>query len=147
MNDLIGAGAILEAGEQSTATPAALHALVRAADRPAVAAIDLDGGTLETLRRLLVVIAGWDARRFERDVVASLRARGEVSLADVFIAAARATGSDAVDVFAPWTPDDVTVASLARSGIAVRVHPPAAVVRAALTAGQRHWRWGTAPAA
>ncbi len=150
MDEFIGAGAILEAGEKATVTPAALHlAMEHGAEPIAATALDLDGAASTGPRRLVFALAGWDVGRFEREVMAPLKARGSASLADVLAAVAQAAASEAVDLFAPWTPDDATVRELRQSGVTVRLHHPSAVARGALTAGQRHWRWSFdyAPAA
>ena len=146
---IIGAGAVLRTGSQSSITPAALHAQVDpalAATARAVA-IDFEGTSAQAMRRLLLVAAGWNAREFRDGVTERLLERGDCSLADVLEMLAGATGVDEIHLFAHWIPDDSTCEALEAAGVAVVVHPIEAIDQAALIAEQRHVRWNSGRAA
>jgi hypothetical protein len=149
MEYMIGAGAILETGEAAKVTAAMLHARVDAMLVRSVkaAAIDFDGNSPDALRRLLVLVPGWNAGRFRSHVTHPLIERGACSLADVLSMLAGAAHTPEVHLFAHWMPDDVTCAALAQRGIGLVVHPLEAIETAAVVAGQRHTRWKAARAA
>lgn len=149
MDYIIGAGAILQAGQNGTISPATLHAAVDPAlgAGVAVAAIDFESSSPERLQRLVVALAGWDAARFAREVSAPLLARAECSLAGVLQQLADAAGTRRVDLFANWLPGESTVTALVQAGIELVAHPLEAIQAASLVAGTRCTRWRGAPAA
>jgi hypothetical protein len=143
MDYIIGAGAILEAGESGGITPATLHANVEAAlaQRVRAAAVDFEGCSAESMRRLLIVAQGWNGGRFRRAVTDKLRARRDCSLADVLETLACQAETNEVHVFAHWLADEATCAALSRAGIALISHPLESISAASLVAGQRLHRW------
>lgn len=146
---MIGAGAILESGESAKVTAAMLHARVdpMLARSVTAAAVDFDGNTADALRRLLVLVPGWNAGKFRSLVTQPLIERGTCSLADVLVTLAAAAQTRQVHLFAHWLPEAGTYAALAGGGIELVVHPLEAIESAALVAGQRHTRWKAARAA
>lgn len=146
---MIGAGAILETGDAAKVTAAMLHARVdpMLARSVKAAAVDFDGNCPEALRRLLVLVPGWDAGRFRSRVTSALIERGTCSLADVLSMLAAAAQTPEIHLFAHWLPDDATYATLAKLGIGLVVHPLEAIESAAVVAGQRHTRWKASRAA
>ena len=149
MEYMIGAGAILETGEAAKVTPAMLHARVDPALARSVraAAIDFEGSSSESLRRLLVLVPGWNAGQFRSAVSDRLIERGACSLGDVLSLVAQAAQTAEFHLFAHWLPDDATIRKLADLGIALIAHPLEAIESAALVAGQRHTRWKAVRAA
>jgi hypothetical protein len=149
MDYIIGAGAILEAGESGSITPAALHAQVddALAQRVRVAAVDFEGTGMDRVQRLVVVGQGWNAARFRTGVGERLRERRTCTLADVLATLACEAQADEVHLFAHWLPDEATCAALAQNGIALVTHPLESIRAASLVAGQRCRRWGAVPAA
>lgn len=149
MEYMIGAGAILETGEAAKVTSAMLHARVdpMLARSVKAAAVDFDGNSPGALRRLLVVVPGWNAGRFRLHVTRPLIERGTCSLADVLSTIAAAAETTEVHLFAHWAPDDATCEALAQRGLGLVVHPLEAIESAAVVAGQRHTRWKAARAA
>ncbi|HZT13414.1 MAG TPA: hypothetical protein VFA29_11450 [Candidatus Baltobacteraceae bacterium] len=146
MDYIIGAGAILESGEQATITPATLHARVEPAlaGRVVVAAVDFESTSPSSLQRLMLLVQGWDAATFRSSVSQALLERRECELADVFLVLAQAANVCEVHVFAHWLPDEVTCARLAQSGISLVAHPLESIEAAALVCGQRCRRWHAA---
>ncbi|HEV2262718.1 MAG TPA: hypothetical protein VGR69_10570 [Candidatus Rubrimentiphilum sp.] len=146
---LIGSGAILESGETARLTPAALHARVDPALAECVgaAAIDFEGQSLESLRRLVVIVAGWNGQRFRSEVSDTLLRRGSCSLGDVLQTLAQAVRASQVHLFSRWLPDDATYAQLQAHGVEIVAHPLEAIESAAVVAGQRHTRWTAVRAA
>lgn len=149
MEYMIGAGAILETGASAKVTPAMLHARVDPALSRSVqaAAIDFEGSSPETLRRLLVLVPGWNARRFRLEVTGRLIEQGTCSLADVLASLASAAGVREVHLFSHWLPDDATCRDLSDRGIGLITYPLEAIRTAAVVAGQRHTRWKATHAA
>lgn len=149
MEYMIGAGAILETGESAKVTPAMLHARVDAGLARAVgaAAIDFEGSSPEGLRRLLVLVPGWNASRFRGAVTDALVEQGTCSLADVLQKLAQAAGVAEVHLFSHWLPDEPTCRSLAECGIGLVSYPLETIRTAAVVAGQRHIRWKASRAA
>ncbi len=149
MEYMIGAGAILETGEFAKVTAAMLHARVDAmlARSVKAAAVDFDGNSPGALRRLLVLVPGWNAGRFRSCVTNPLIERGACSLADVLSMLAGAAQAPEIHLFAHWLPDDATCAALSGRGIGLVVHPLETIASAAVVAGQRHTRWKAARAA
>ncbi len=149
MDYIIGAGAILETGEAGSITPATLHADVERplAERVRAAAVDFEGTSIDAMRRLLIVAAGWNGAQFRESVSERLRDRRSCSLADVLRTLASQTETDEVHLFAHWLPDEGTCAALASSGVSLVVHPLESIRAASLVAGQRCRRWGAVPAA
>ena len=140
---IIGAGAVLTAGDNAKITPAALHAEVGfglAAIAKAVA-IDFEGTSEARLQRIVVVGQGWNRSAFQREVTAPLAQSRECSLADVFVALAEATGEKEVHLFAHWMPAAETLQALGARGIGLVVHPVEAIERAALVEERCFRRW------
>lgn len=146
MDYIIGAGAILESGENASITPATVHAHVDAAlaGRVAVAAIDFESTSPQALRRLVILAQGWNAGQFQVRVCEPLRRRGECSLADVLETLALEAGACEVHVFAHWLPDVMTCGQLAAKGIDIVAHPLESIEEASLVAGQRRRHWHAA---
>lgn len=149
MDYIIGAGAILETGESGSITSATLHAQVdpALAQRVRVAAVDFEGTSMETMRRLLVIGQGWNGAQFRTSVSDTLRARRECTLADVLRTLGEQTQSHEVHLFAHWFPDDGTCEALTRAGLTLISHPLESIRAASLVCGQRCRRWGAVPAA
>jgi len=143
MEYIIGAGAMLEAGDSATITPAVLHARVDEALAAivSVSAVDFEGTDPTALRRLLVTVKGWNAARFRTEVSETFLARRDCSLADIFVGLAQAAGVSDVHLFAHWLPDEATARALEAAGIRITVHPLEVIDLAALIFGQRNYRW------
>lgn len=146
MDYIIGAGAMLETGEQATITPATLHAHVdpALAGQVVAAAVDFEGTSPESLRRLLVLAQGWSQGEFRSRVTDPLRRSGDCTLAQVFELLAEGAGTKQVHLFAHWLPDEATCAYLRGRGIELVAHPLEAIEAAALVSGQRCRRWHAA---
>lgn len=146
MDYIIGAGAILEAGENGSITPATLHAQVDAAlaERVRVAAIDFHSAAATSLKRLLILAQGWNAGQFRTSVSEKLRSQRECSMADVLRTLAQAGGAAEVHLFAHWLPDEETCAALQAHGIALIAHPLESITAASLIAAQRREYWTAA---
>ncbi|HEY4433078.1 MAG TPA: hypothetical protein VGM99_01645 [Candidatus Cybelea sp.] len=140
---LIGAGAVLAAGPESSLTRASLHAQTdpHVAANIGAAVIDFEASVPDELSRIVIVAAGWSGIRFETEIVRPLLARRECTAADVMVELARATASRAVHLFARWLPDAAMDAVLSAAGIEVICHPVEAIRQAALVSGQRYSRW------
>jgi hypothetical protein len=142
----IGAGALLTAGPAASIAGATLHAQTEEglAGQVRAAVVDFEGAQLGELSRLLIAAGGWSAARFRTEVIETLLARRECTLADVFATLGRAVESEEVHLFARWTPDQTTLAALAEQGIRVIAHPLEAIGQASLVSGQRVSRWRSA---
>jgi hypothetical protein len=140
---LIGAGAVLAAGPESSLTRASLHAQTdpHVAANIGAAVIDFEASDPEELSRIVIVAAGWSGSRFEAEIVRPLLARRECTAAEVMIELAQATGSSVVHLFARWLPDAVMGAVLAKAGVELVCHPVESIRQAALISGQRFSRW------
>jgi hypothetical protein len=140
----IGAGALLTAGPAATIRGATLHAQPGGALARQIAAglIDFESVGPKELSRLLIVAAGWSGSRFRAEVVARLLVLRECGLSDVIATLADAVQTTEVHLFARWSPDQATLASLEKSGIRIVSHTLEALGQAALVSGQRveHWR-------
>jgi hypothetical protein len=140
---LIGAGAVLAAGPESSITRAVLHAQTdpHLAANVGAAVIDFEASSCDDLSRIVIVAAGWSGARFEAEVVRPLLARRECTAAGVMIELARATGSSVVHLFARWLPDGPMADAVAAAGIELVCHPVESIRQAALVSGQRlsHW--------
>lgn len=149
MDYIIGAGAILETGESGSITSAALHAQVdpALAQRVCVAAVDFEGTSVESMRRLLVIGQGWSGPQFRACVSDALRTRRDCTLADVLRTLGEQSPNREVHLFAHWLPDEDTCADLARAGLTLVSHPLESIQAASLVSGQRCRRWGAVPAA
>ncbi len=146
MNDyVIGAGAVLTAGPSATIAGATLHMQVDPllAGSVRAALVDFESSGKGELTKVVVLAAGWNARRVQRDLVAPLLARGECSLADLLVELGRASGTNEVHVFARWLVDDVVNAAAARAGVTLVSHSLESVRQAALISGQTFSRWPT----
>lgn len=146
MDYIIGAGAVLESGEDASITPATLHAHVDPVLAAGVqaAAIDFESANPGALRRLVVMNKGWNAAQFRDGVSEPLRQKRDCSLADVLRILAQGAGTPEVHVFAHWLPDVQTCSELAAAGIAVIAHPLESIAEASLVSGQRRHRWHAA---
>jgi hypothetical protein len=146
MNDyVIGSGALLTAGPSATIAGATLHMQVDPRLAPSVRAalVDFESTGKGDLTKVIVVAAGWNARRVQRDLVAPLLSRGECTLTDLLVELGRAAGSNEVHVFARWFVDDVMSAAAARAGVTLVSHSLESVRQAALISGQTFSRWPT----
>ncbi len=146
MNDyVIGSGAVLTAGPDASIVHAALHAQTEPAIAATVRAalFDFESPCVADLSKVVLLAAGWTARRVRTDLVEPLLVRGECTLADVLITLAGATGSNEVHIFAHWLPSDVMVAAARRAGVCLVAHPLDAVRQAALICGQTYCRWAS----
>lgn len=144
MNDyVIGAGAVLTAGPSASIAGATLHMQVDPLLAPTVRAalVDFESSGKGELTKVVVVAAGWNARRVQHDLVAPLLARGECTLSDLLVALGQAAGTRDVHVFARWLVDDLTGASATRAGVTLVSHPLESVRQAALISGQTFSRW------
>lgn len=140
---LIGAGAVLTAGPESSIAGATLHAQTdpHLAAQVEAAVIDFEAAHPSELSRIVIVAAGWSGPRFQAEVVRSLLARRECTLVDVMALLAEATGTVEVHLFARWLPDAAMSGELAAAGIRVIAHPLESIGQAALVSGQRFSRW------
>ena len=148
MNEyIIGAGAVLTAGDDAKITPATLHAEVSAgvAGIAKAVAVDFEGTSEERLRRLLLVGSGWNRKRFDTGVTAGLMASRACSFADVLAALAEAAGEGEVHLFAHWLPLAATTADLQARNVRLVVHPLESIERAALIEDQAFRRWEGRP--
>jgi hypothetical protein len=147
MNEyLIGAGALLTAGPESSIAGATLHAQTDAllASQVHAALVDFEAGHVDDLSRVVIMAAGWGRARFDAEVTQPLVARRECSLADVVTELARATGLAEVHLFARWLPGAAMASELRKRGIGLIAHPLDAIAQAALVTGQRFARWNSA---
>jgi hypothetical protein len=146
MEYIIGAGAILESGEDGSITAASLHAHVDAAlaQRVRVAAIDFESTAFGNLKRLLILAQGWNAAQFRSGVTEPLRSKRECTLADVLSTLARGAGVTEVHLFAHWLPDEATCSTLEDAGIELVCHPLESIDAAALVSGQHRELWKAA---
>jgi hypothetical protein len=140
---LIGAGAVLTAGPQSSINGATLHAQTdpHLAARVEAAVIDFEAAHPAELSRIVIVAAGWGSSRFAASVVRPLLAQSECTLADVIGLLADATGTREVHLFARWAPEAATSAALTAAGIRLVTHPLESIQQAALVSGHRLTRW------
>ncbi|HTX59331.1 MAG TPA: hypothetical protein VMH02_06585 [Verrucomicrobiae bacterium] len=140
---LIGAGAVLTAGADASIAGATLHAQTDPllAAQVGAALVDFEASRPEELSRVLILAAGWNPARFEREITAPLLARGDCTLADVLEALAAATGCSEVHLFARWMPGAALACALAKRGVHLVAHPLEAIDRAALVTGGRLSRW------
>jgi hypothetical protein len=143
---LIGAGALLTAGPESSIAGATLHAQTDAllANQVRAALVDFEAADAEELSRIVIMATGWRGARFDAEVIQPLTTLRECSLADVIAALASATGELEVHLFARWLPGSALAADLRRRGIGLVAHPLEAIVQAALVSGQRFARWKSA---
>lgn len=143
MDYIIGAGAILETGEDGTITPATLHAQVdpALAQRVAVAAVDFEGTSAAGMNRLVVIAQGWNASQFRTAISERLREQRVCSMADVLRTLGEQAHVREVHLFSHWLPDEQTCEALARSGLELVSHPLESIRAASLVAGQRLRRW------
>lgn len=144
MNDyVIGAGAVLTAGPSATIAGASLHMQVDPLLAPSVGAalVDFESSGKGELTKVVVVAAGWNARRVQHDLVAPLLGRGECTLTDLLVALGQASGTNEVHVFAHWLVDDVMAAGASRAGVTLVSHPLDSIRQAALISGQTFSRW------
>ncbi len=146
MDYIIGAGAILESGENGSITPATLHAQIdhTLAARAKAVAIDFEGVSPASLRRLLVVAQGFNGAAFRTGVTDRLREQRTCELTDVLETLAKAAGTGEVHLFSHWLPDVQTCTRLAEQGIDVIAHPLETIDAASVIAGQRNRRWRAA---
>jgi hypothetical protein len=147
MNEyLIGAGALLTAGPESSIAGATLHAQTDAllAGQVRAALVDFEAADPEELSRIVIMATGWRRARFDAEVIQPLTARRECSLADVVAALASATGESEVHLFARWLPGAAMAEDLRARGIGLIAHPLDAIDQAALVTGQRFARWKSA---
>ena len=140
---VIGAGALLRTEPHASIAAAALHAQTDPSIAAGVKAaiIDFEGSARAGLSQVLIVAAGWSARRFDAEVTLPLLRRGACSLADVLTLLAQATRSREIHLFARWLPDEGLVAGLERSGVEVVAHPLETIAQAALISGASFSRW------
>lgn len=142
---LIGAGALLQAGQNASAALATLHAQTE----PALAAhitaalVDFEGSQLDDRSRLVIVASGFTPARFNERVVVPLLAQGDCTLVDVLASLAQASGAPEVHVFARWLPDESIAASLAARGVGLVAHPLDSIAHAALVVGTTYRRWSS----
>jgi hypothetical protein len=147
MNDyLIGAGALLTAGPESSIAGATLHAQTDAllAGQVRAALVDFEAADPDELSRIVIMATGWRRARFDAEVIQPLTSRRECSLADVIAALASAIGESEVHLFARWLPGADMARDLQRRGIGLVAHPLEAIAQAALVTGQRFARWKSA---
>lgn len=137
MEYIIGAGAILESS--GGITPATLHAEAAPglAQRVRAAVIDFEGTPAALPARILAVVAGADAARFRKAVIAPLHEKRDCTLADILSILARAAGCAELHVFAHWLPDEETCAQLRAEAIEVVAHPLESIQAASIVSGQR----------
>lgn len=140
---LIGAGAVLTAGPESSIAEATLHAQTdpQLAAQVEAAVIDFEAATPEELSRIVIVAAGWCGSRFRAEVVRPLLALRECALADVVVVLAKATAVSEVHLFARWLPSETMLGALASEGVRLISHPLESIDQAALVSGQRRSRW------
>lgn len=140
---LIGAGALLTAGPESSITGATLHAQTdrHLAETVKAAIIDFESAHPAELSRIIAMISGSSRGYFREAVVEPLLERRECSLAEVIRRLGEAAGTREVHVFARWSPDTQMDAELAAAGVAIVIHPLESIEQAALVCGQRVSRW------
>jgi hypothetical protein len=142
---LIGAGALLTAGPESSISGATLHAQTDAllATQVQAALVDFEAGHEDELSRVVIMAAGWRRARFDAEVIQPLVGRRECSLSDVVAALAQATRVSEVHLFARWLPGGGMLDELRSLGVALVSHPLETIEQAALVTGQRFARWNS----
>ena len=140
---LIGAGAVLTAGPESSISRATLHAQTdaRLAAQVKAAVIDFEATAPQELSRIVIVAAGWARGPFESQVISKLLDRRECSLGAVIALLAQAAGTPEVHLFARWLPEAGTMAELEASNVRLVVHPLESIAQVALVSGQQFRRW------
>jgi hypothetical protein len=140
---LIGAGAVLTAGPESSISRATLHAQTdaRLAAHVKAAVIDFEATTPRELSRIVIVAAGWTRGRFESEVISKLLDRRECSLGAVITLLAEAAGTPEIHLFARWLPEVATLAELEASNVRLVLHPLESISQVALVSGQHFRRW------
>jgi hypothetical protein len=140
---VIGAGALLTAEPNASVAGATLHAQTD----PAVASkakailVDFESPRVEDLSKIVIVVSGWNRQRFELAVIAPLRTRFQVTLAEILTAAATAAHAEELHLFTRWLPDEPLAAAVESAGITLVSHPLEAIRQAALISGQTYQYW------
>lgn len=131
------------AGPTSSIAGATLHAQTdpRLAPRVKAAVIDFEGVSDHDISRIVIVATGWGRPKFEAEVIRSLLARGECSLADVIGTLRATTQAPEVHLFARWSPGGDLLRDLSGRGVRLVAHPLETLDQAALVSGQRLTRW------
>lgn len=142
MDYIIGSGAILESGPSGGITPASFHASIGRGATPSLLAmaVDFEGTSAQDVRKMLVVVQGANPGFVRGSVELPLRAKGDCSLADVFLTLARAAKTCEVHLFAHWLPPEETCEALRSAGVTLVAHPLETIEAASVVSGQRHRR-------
>jgi hypothetical protein len=131
---LIGAGAVLTAGPESSIARATLHTQTdpQLAATVEAAVIDFEASLPSELSRIVIVAAGWGSSRFEAEVIRSLLTRRQCTLVGVREVLREATGASEIHLFARWLPLPEMLAELAAANVRLLTHPLESIEQAAL---------------
>lgn len=145
---IIGAGAMLTAGEGSTITRAALHAQVvdGHGEGSTGVVVDFDSSRPSELRRLLILGVGSSPQKFHDGVTSRLIGSGDCDLERLIALLAAGLQTRRIHWFARWTPSDSVLRNLQTQGITLVVKPLEAIARAALVMDRSYNAWNAAPA-
>lgn len=149
-NYIIGAGAMLTAGDQSTIARATLHAQVLdgQAEGSTGVVVDFESGRASELRRLLILGVGLSPQSFHDGVTSRLTGSGDCDLGRVITFLAAGLQTRRIHWFARWTPSEAVLENLKAHGVTLLVRPLEAIARAALVIERSYKTWdGTAEAA
>jgi hypothetical protein len=140
---VIGAGALLTAEPHASVAGATLHAQTdpAVATKARAVIVDFESTRLQDLSKIVIVVAGWNRQRFEREVIAPLRPRYQITLAEILATTATAAETPELHLFAHWLPDESLSTAVQSAGITLIAHPLETIHQAALISGQTYQYW------
>jgi len=143
---IIGAGAMLTAGEQSSIARATLHAQVLEgqADGSTAVVVDFDSSRPAELRRLLILGVGLSPQSFHDGVTSRLIGSGDCDLERLIAVLASGLGTRRIHWFARWTPSEAVLVNLRAQGVTLVPKPLEAILRAALVIERSFETWDRA---
>ncbi|MDQ6931790.1 MAG: hypothetical protein M3160_01300 [Candidatus Eremiobacteraeota bacterium] len=140
---IIGAGAMLTAGERTTITRATLHAQVL--DGHGVGStgvvVDFDSSRPSELKRLLILGVGLSPQNFHDGVTSRLVGSGDCDLERLIELLASGLQTRRIHWFARWAPTDSVLQNLQTHGVTLVVKPLDAIARAALVMDRSYNAW------
>lgn len=142
-NYIIGAGAMLTAGDQSTIARATLHAQVfdGHAEGSTALVVDFESSRASELTRLLILGVGLSPRSFHQGVTSRLVGSGDCDLGRVIVLLAAGLQTRRIHWFARWTPSEAVLQNLKAQSITLVVKPLEAIARAALVIERSYKIW------
>ncbi len=145
---IIGAGAMLTAGAQSSIARATLHAQTTDTDARSSkgVVIDFDSSRPAELRRLLILGVGLTPQSFHDCVTMRLIGSGDCDLERVIALLAAGLHTNEIHWFARWSPEESVLRALALQGVKLIVKPLEAIARAALVIERSFQTWPAGPA-